>query len=184
MLMQAAYFIANWYACIGIVAAACCFRIGKHQWLTFVIAMFAVLNWLIHDLVYLAGAYPYYLIWSGIELFMVVTFFAGFYALKLRPTAHLAAASVMSFLFVLVNGFRFVDRFYGNNEFAASFNVSVLIIYVIYSFIICSPLIGLALVFSSSKLKGFLQNDYFSIFGRVGRFLITGCLRRDLVRKK
>lgn len=177
MLTYAADFIiANWYATLCMIAAAINFRIGEQRFLSFTIAMFAALCWLINDDVRSMGPY-FYLIWPLFELSMVVFIFTGFKVLGYKINLHVVIACIASCYFITVNVLRYIDRYYGDNVLAPYFKPLILLTYFVYSIIIVSPIIGWLMVRVSFRLKGF-NNDISSVIYRIGSVCMHGELRR------
>lgn len=150
------FIIANWFMCFCVIAMACNWRIGEHRYLSFIIALFAVFNYFIIELVRQTGSW-WYVIWAAIEVIMCASLLVGFRLLRYRVNLHLVTASLASLLFVFTNVVRYVDRYHGLNMLQAYYKPLVLVSYLVYCWVMVSPVVGVLLLKLVGRLKGLLN---------------------------
>lgn len=175
------FIIANWFMCVCVIAMACNWRIGEHRFLSFIIALFAVFNYLIIEVVRQTGSW-WYIIWAAIEVIMFASLLGGFKLLRFRVNLHLVTASLASLLFVLTNVVRYVDRYHGLNMLQPYYKPLVLVSYLMYCWVMVSPIVGVLLLKLVSLLKGFLNAHTSYIISYFAYLCIFGHTRIPLLR--
>jgi len=175
------FIIANWFMCVCMIAMACNWRIGEHRFLSLIIAAFAVFNYLIIEVVRQTGPW-WYIIWSGIEVTMYGCLFGGFKILRYRVNLHLVTASIASLLFVFTNVVRYVDRYHGDNVLQAYYKPLVLLSYLLYCWVMVSPIVGVFLLKSVGRLKGLLNAHIIYFISCIGYICLFGHSRLPQLR--